>query len=449
MQGFRWTTAVTVALVSIGALAAPADASPAPTPTPAASARAGSGSGNSDVPRSFGPAATSPTPATSTTSGKSAKSSASTKSTDAAGADERTPLTPEQVRAQVAEASRLQAQLAESDAELAAASKKLAALAAASNSRMSAVTQAREAEKAAKKAEAAEITRLQSLTAQVAAARADVDGMAFDAYVNGPGMLGQMAALVDLVGSGGLKADAAVKARYVAGARAADEKQFAALAQQQRQAAAKAASLRAQREAATAKAEQAQKDASAAVAEQQSAVIALQKVAADRRARLDRLGVTGGVVAGVDVSALQQVSTTPLCTEEKTNYPNGQWPGSALCALRTAPGHMLRPSAARAYDAMSQAYQKSTGQPLCVTDSYRSLAAQIDVKRRKPTLAATPGTSNHGLGLAVDLCGGIESFGTPQHLWMQQHAPLFGFYHPAWAEPNGSKPEPWHWEYNG
>ena len=44
--------------------------------------------------------------------------------------------------------------------------------------------------------------------------------------------------------------------------------------------------------------------------------------------------------------------------------------------------------------------------------------------------------------------GGVEDFGTRQHLWMRQHAPLFGFYHPAWAGPRGSRPEPWHWEFD-
>ena len=108
---------------------------------------------------------------------------------------------------------------------------------------------------------------------------------------------------------------------------------------------------------------------------------------------------------------------------------------------------MMRPAAARALNALAAAYEKDLGSPLCITDTYRSYAAQVDVKARKPVLAAKPGTSNHGLGLATDLCGGIENFGTAQHQWMKAHAPLFGFYHPAWAQAGGSKPEPWHWEF--
>ena len=98
---------------------------------------------------------------------------------------------------------------------------------------------------------------------------------------------------------------------------------------------------------------------------------------------------------------------------------------------------------------MSRAYEHDTGTPLCVTDGYRPLAEQFAVARDTPNLAARPGTSHHGLGIAADLCGGVQSFGTAAHLWMQQNAPLYGWYHPAWAEPSGSMPEPWHWEFAG
>ncbi len=130
-------------------------------------------------------------------------------------------------------------------------------------------------------------------------------------------------------------------------------------------------------------------------------------------------------------------------------YVNGFIPDTLLQPLLSAPGHRLRPRPAAAFDAMSLAYARSTGNALCVTDSYRSYAAQVDLFRRKPSLAATPGTSNHGLGRAVDLCGGVESFGSSAHRWMQAHAGEFGWVHPSWAEPGGSRPEPWHWEYVG
>jgi LAS superfamily LD-carboxypeptidase LdcB len=49
----------------------------------------------------------------------------------------------------------------------------------------------------------------------------------------------------------------------------------------------------------------------------------------------------------------------------------------------------------------------------------------------------------------VDLCGGIEAFGTRQYSWMKANSGRFGFLHPDWAEPGNGREEPWHWEYAG
>jgi hypothetical protein len=127
-------------------------------------------------------------------------------------------------------------------------------------------------------------------------------------------------------------------------------------------------------------------------------------------------------------------------------YANGKIPGSALCSLGVG-NHVLRCDAAASYRAMSDAFQAAFGSPLCITDSYRSYAAQVSAYRNKPKLAAWPGTSNHGWALAVDLCGGINSAGSPQWTWMQANAGRFGFVNPPWARPGAEKPEAWHWEY--
>ncbi|PWW21275.1 cell wall-associated NlpC family hydrolase [Geodermatophilus normandii] len=126
-------------------------------------------------------------------------------------------------------------------------------------------------------------------------------------------------------------------------------------------------------------------------------------------------------------------------------WSNGRIPAEALCPI--ARGHALRCDAAAGYAALGRAYEAAFGSPLCITDSYRSMAAQVDAFRRKPVLAAVPGTSNHGWALAVDLCGGINVAGTPQWTWMTGHAGQFGFVNPDWARPGGEKPEPWHWEF--
>lgn len=130
------------------------------------------------------------------------------------------------------------------------------------------------------------------------------------------------------------------------------------------------------------------------------------------------------------------------------SYANGLIPPQALCPL-PQDGHMLRADAAAAFMRLNAAYADHFGEPICVTDSYRSLAVQQRLAQRKPELAAEPGTSNHGWGIAVDLCGGINSFDTPQHEWMLANAPEYGWISPEWARPDGSMPEPWHWEYTG
>ena len=128
-------------------------------------------------------------------------------------------------------------------------------------------------------------------------------------------------------------------------------------------------------------------------------------------------------------------------------HRNGRIPSSALCPLTTAPGHMLRCDAQAAFDRLSHAYSARFGRPISVTDSYRDYDTQVILKRRKGRLAATPGTSNHGWALAMDLGGGINSFGSAEHQWMRANAPTFGWVHPTWARQGGSLPEAWHWEF--
>ncbi|ROS25926.1 D-alanyl-D-alanine carboxypeptidase family protein [Cellulomonas sp. PhB150] len=130
-------------------------------------------------------------------------------------------------------------------------------------------------------------------------------------------------------------------------------------------------------------------------------------------------------------------------------YANGQIPASALCNLAFAPSAELRCDAAEDIEKLDTAYRKAFGTDLSVTDSYRSYAGQVACRIHKGYLCATPGTSNHGTGIALDLGGGIQTFGSVQHQWMVDHAAEYGWVHPSWAEPGSSKPEAWHWEYAG
>ncbi|MDR0482542.1 MAG: M15 family metallopeptidase, partial [Cellulomonadaceae bacterium] len=86
-------------------------------------------------------------------------------------------------------------------------------------------------------------------------------------------------------------------------------------------------------------------------------------------------------------------------------------------------------------------YRQTWGVNLRMSSSYRCIDGQIRVA------SATPGTSQHGWGLAVDFLGPVARFGSAEHQWLRDHAPQFGWDHPTWARSGGSKPEPWHWEF--
>ncbi|GAA1981882.1 hypothetical protein GCM10009718_18680 [Isoptericola halotolerans] len=128
-------------------------------------------------------------------------------------------------------------------------------------------------------------------------------------------------------------------------------------------------------------------------------------------------------------------------------YSNGHIPASVLCDLPWAPGHMLRCDAALQLEALNEAYRERFGTNIPITDSYRSFAGQVAVRAAKPHLAAVPGTSNHGWGLAVDLSTPISSGRSAEYAWLRVHGPDYGWDNPTWARLDGSKPEPWHFEF--
>lgn len=128
---------------------------------------------------------------------------------------------------------------------------------------------------------------------------------------------------------------------------------------------------------------------------------------------------------------------------------NGRLSRNELKSVPWSPSKRLAPSAVDALARLNTAYRNEFGSNLFITDAYRTYAQQVALKAVKPNLAAVPGTSNHGLGLAVDLGGGINRFGTKEHQWMAANAPAYGWVNPSWARQGGSKPEPWHWEFVG
>jgi hypothetical protein len=127
---------------------------------------------------------------------------------------------------------------------------------------------------------------------------------------------------------------------------------------------------------------------------------------------------------------------------------NGNLPSSGLVTLSWN-GIRVAKEAAPSLELLNKAFRSRFNRNLSVTDGYRTFAQQRTAKALKGNLAATPGTSNHGLGLAVDLGGGVNSYNTQEYGWMLLNAGKWGWVNPTWAQRGGSKPEPWHWEFVG
>lgn len=119
-------------------------------------------------------------------------------------------------------------------------------------------------------------------------------------------------------------------------------------------------------------------------------------------------------------------------------YGNGRIPSSELSPI-DGTSHRMWPPAARSFEAMRSA-AAADGVTIGITDSYRSYDAQVDVAARKGLysqggLAAVPGTSRHGWGMALDL-----DLDTAAQAWMREHGGQYGFV-------ENVPRESWHWEY--
>ncbi|KRD43220.1 hypothetical protein ASE38_02815 [Cellulomonas sp. Root930] len=171
------------------------------------------------------------------------------------------------------------------------------------------------------------------------------------------------------------------------------------------------------------------------------------KKAADVAAAAAAAQAAADAAAAAQAAAEAEAATRAAWKQSLLGYSNGKIPDSALCGVSFDSSVRLRCDAAEQLDILNAAFRAKFGTNLTISDSYRSYAGQVLCKRTKGYLCATPGTSNHGTGVAVDLGGGIETFGTKQYRWMTANAPALNWTHPSWAESGGSKPEAWHWEY--
>ncbi|WP_426594883.1 M15 family metallopeptidase [Cellulomonas sp. McL0617] len=161
------------------------------------------------------------------------------------------------------------------------------------------------------------------------------------------------------------------------------------------------------------------------------------------------VSAAGGLAARVDTTGASRNDTRSSLAgcdgSVRDAGVNGQLKAVDLCTLWD--NHtQLRADAAVSLAEFNEAFAARFGADLCLSSGYRTLAEQRAVKAEKGGLAAAPGKSNHGWGLAVDLCQDQTS--GVKWAWLNENGPAYGWANPAWAQPGGSGPyERWHWEY--
>ncbi|MCO5314416.1 MAG: M15 family metallopeptidase [Microthrixaceae bacterium] len=143
---------------------------------------------------------------------------------------------------------------------------------------------------------------------------------------------------------------------------------------------------------------------------------------------------------GYGTAAQTRLATKSEIAAIEPTLTNGRLADSQLAPLGVG-SHKLLPQAANGFKQL-RAAAAAEGVTIGITDSYRSYDAQVDVARRKGLysqggLAAKPGTSDHGFGLAVDLDLDSEALA-----WMRTNASRFGFV-------EDTPRESWHWKFNG
>lgn len=201
--------------------------------------------------------------------------------------------------------------------------------------------------------------------------------------------------------------------------------------------------------------------------------VTVAQVRTDRAAAATGRAVTAAATARAAVEAAMSQrhaqadaapaapASTPAVPVWVTSIPtadgdgsNGHMPASAMCLIPWgtdqigSPQH-LRCDAADALTRLNDAFRVQFGEPIAMDLTYRSYQEQVAIRAYYGALAARPGTSNHGLGLALDVqeWPDVYGFATAQYAWLLANGPTFGWVAPASVRQDAAYPEYWHFEY--
>ena len=104
----------------------------------------------------------------------------------------------------------------------------------------------------------------------------------------------------------------------------------------------------------------------------------------------------------------------------------------------------LNPEFYNRFLAAATEYYNKTGKKVSITDGWRSYDEQVLLKNKKGNLAARPGTSMHGYGMAMDIDSNMSNEMARLGIFDK-----FGINRPMLSKKPGEKYEPWHIEPAG
>jgi hypothetical protein len=128
---------------------------------------------------------------------------------------------------------------------------------------------------------------------------------------------------------------------------------------------------------------------------------------------------------------------------------NGSLPPALLVKSTNAANNMFfLADVVESFDNLAKAYEARFGKKMTLTYAYRPYSEQVRLKEAEENdngnAAATPGTSNHGWGLAFDFDTtdntGINRFKSETYKWMRRKAPRLGWSNPSWARDGHDYP---------
>lgn len=150
----------------------------------------------------------------------------------------------------------------------------------------------------------------------------------------------------------------------------------------------------------------------------------------------------GEYITTANLHRASTVSNGQIDTATLTEVP------AYLRALHGNTDRYLNPVAAKQLIQMNAAYRAHFGTNITINEGYRTLATQHSYYATLgASIAAKPGTSNHGMGLAIDISGKVTIGGSQGSEWINSYSRAFGWDRPAIFDRTTT--EYWHVNFVG